>query len=133
MKKKVSTREIVGYSIAGVIALFGIVLLIFGIIERNMDTTLAKNFIYQADQKVQNALGIKISFRGWGLIFMAIGLIIAMIILCVAAKHVDRENDKKIRRQARAGGAIDISSEVKKAVEIIEEPAPQPAPEVENK
>lgn len=123
MKDKFSTKELVGYIISGIIVMFGLVLVVLGIVERNMDVVPSKNFLYQADQNVQSALGIKLSFWEWGLIFMALGVIIAVIILCVCAKKADREVDRKLRRQARAGGAIDISSEVKAAVQIIEEPA----------
>ena len=124
MKDKFSTKELVGYIISGVIAMFGLVLVVLGIVERNMDVTQAKNFLYQADQKVQLALSVKLSFWEWGLIFMALGVIIAVIILCVFAKKADREVDRKLRRQQRANSAIDINSEVKAAVQIIEEPAP---------
>lgn len=124
-KAKVSRKEIVGYAISGVIALFGIVLIILGIVERHMDVVPSKNYLLNAEQKVMVALGAKIGFRNWGLIFLALGVIIAMIILCVAAKTADRENDRQLRRQQRASSAIDISSEVKKAVEIVEEPAPE--------
>lgn len=126
MKKAiVSRKEIVGYAISGVIALFGIVLIILGIVERHMDVVPSKNYLLNAEQKVMVALGVKIGFRNWGLIFLALGVVIAMIILCVAAKTADRENDRQLRRQQRASSAIDISSEVKKAVEIVEEPAPE--------
>lgn len=124
MKDKFSTKELVGYIISGVIAMFGLVLVVLGIVERNMDVTQAKNFLYQADQKVQLALSVKLSFWEWGLIFMALGVIIAVIILCIFAKKADREVDRKLRRQQRANSAIDINSEVKAAVQIIEEPAP---------
>ena len=124
-KAKVSRKEIVGYAISGVIALFGIVLIILGIVERHMDVVPSKNYLLNAEQKVMVALGVKIGFRNWGLIFLALGVVIAMIILCVAAKTADRENDRQLRRQQRASSAIDISSEVKKAVEIVEEPAPE--------
>lgn len=133
MKDKFSRREIVGYIISGVIALFGLVLVVLGIIERNMDVMPSKNFLLQADEKVQAALNIKLSFWEWGLIFMALGVVIAVIILCVCAKKADREVDRKLRRQQRANSAIDINSEVKQAVQIIEEPAPQVEPKPEEK
>jgi len=129
MKDKFSTKELVGYIISGVIAMFGLVLIVLGIVERNMDVTTSKNYLYQADLKVQTALGISLSFWEWGLIFMALGVIIAVIILCVCAKKADREVDRKLRRQQRGSTAIDINSEVKAAVQIIEEPAPAPAVE----
>jgi len=129
MKDKFSKKEIVGYCISGIVAIFGLVLVVLGIVERNMDVTSSKNYLYQADQKVQTALSIKLSFWEWGLIFMAVGVIVAVIILCVFAKKADREVDRKLRRQARASSAIDINSEVKAAVQIIEEPAPAPVEE----
>ena len=124
MKDKFSKKELVGYIISGVIAMFGLVLIVLGIVERNMDVVPSKNFLYQSDLRVQTALGIKLSFWEWGLIFMALGVVIAVIILCIFAKKADREVDRKLRRQARAASAIDINSEVKAAVQIIEEPAP---------
>ena len=123
MKDKFGTKELVGYAISGVIAMFGLVLVVLGIVERNMNVVPSKNFLMQSDLKVQNALKINLSFWEWGLIFMALGVIIAVIILCIFAKKADREVDRKLRRQQRAGGAIDINSEVKAAVQIIEEPA----------
>ena len=133
MKDKFSKKELVGYIIAGVIALFGLVLIILGIVERNMDVVPSKNFLMQADLKVQAALGIELSFRTWGIIFMSLGVLIAVIILCVTGRKADREVERKLRRQQRAGGAIDINSEVKAAVQIIEEPAPQAEPKPEEK
>ena len=131
MKDKFSKKELVGYIISGIIAMFGLVLVVLGIIERNMDVISSKNFLMQADQSVQTALNIKLSFWEWGLIFMALGVIIAVIILCVFAKKADREVDRKLRRQARANSAIDINSEVKAAVQIIEEPAQTPTEEAQ--
>lgn len=125
MKDKFSKKELVGYIIAGIIAMFGLVLVILGIVERNMNVVPSKNFLMQADQKVQTALKINLSFWEWGLIFMALGVIIAVIILCVCAKKADREVDRRLRRQQRSGNIVDINSEVKQAVQIIEEPAPQ--------
>ena len=133
MKDKFSKKELVGYIISGIIVMFGLVLVVLGIVERNMDVLPSKNFLMQADEKVQAALKISLSFWEWGLIFMALGVIIAVIILCVCAKKADREVDRKLRRQQRASGAIDINSEVKQAVKFIEEPAPDVEPKPEEK
>ena len=133
MKDRFSKKEIAGYIVSGIIAMFGLVLVVLGIVERNMNVVPSKNFLAQADSKVQTALKVSLSFWEWGLIFMALGVIVAVIILCVYAKKADREVDRKLRRQQRAGAAIDINSEVKKAVEIIEEPAPQVEPKPEEK
>jgi len=127
MKDTVSKKEFAWYVVSGLIAAFGLILIILGIIERNMNVIPSKNFILQADEKVQKALGIYISFRGWGLIFLALGVIIAVIALCVNARKTDREVDRQLRRQQRANAISDVKSEVKQAVQIIEEPAPTPA------
>lgn len=125
MKDKVSKGEFAWYVVSGLIALFGLVLIILGIVERNMNIIPSKNFILQADEKVQNALHIFITFRGWGLIFLGLGVVMAVITLCVNARKTDREVDRQIRRQQRANTVSDVNSEVKQAVQIIEEPAPQ--------
>ena len=51
MKDKFSKKELVGYIISGIIAMFGLVLVILGIVERNMDVVQAKTSYIKLTKK----------------------------------------------------------------------------------
>lgn len=103
MKKKISTKELVGYIIAGVIALFGLSLVITHTVGAYLPVLNSDNAIIIAENKLISSLSIKLDFLGWGLIFMAIGVIIALIILLSVAKKVDLDVEKAQRRAQRLG------------------------------
>ncbi len=73
---------------------------------------------------------IPLNLRIWGIIFMAVGVVVAIIALVVNAKKADREVEKKIRREQRIAAQNNMNIEVKSAVQIVEEkPAVEAAPE----
>ena len=80
------------------------------------------NFIVEFEEK------IKFELRYIGLILIAAGVVLAVIVLLINAKKADREVEKKIRREQRLAAQANQTIEVKQAVEIIEE---KPAVEVE--
>lgn len=121
--KKISTKEFIWYAVCGLIVVFGFICMIFGIVGYHMGGMSDKNFILTLEAKLPFAL------RYWGLIFMAIGVVVAIICLLVNAKKADREYEKKIRREQRIAAQSNSSIEVKNAVEIVEEPKPK-EPEV---
>ena len=84
----------------------------------------ANNFIRDFEAK------IPLDLRIWGIIFMAVGVLVAVVALVVNAKKADREIEKKVRREQRLAAQSNMDIEVKSAVQIIEEkPAEEPAPE----
>ena len=109
--KKLSWKEIVWYVISGVFAIFG----------HHMNVPLNENFIKTAENALIKALNIPFDFRIWGIIFLFVGLVIAIITLNVHAKKVDREVEKTIRRQQRLNAGLNEEIAVKSAVEIVEE------------
>jgi len=129
MKDKVSNKEFAWYIAAGIIAAFGIVLMVFGILGSYM---VYPNFVTIAEASVNAKLKSNLGFRFWGLIFFALGAVVAVITLAVNSKKTDREVDRQLRRQ-RANVNTAAISGVKQAVEVMEEPAvdvqPAPAPE----
>lgn len=123
--KKISTKEFIWYAVCGIVAVFGIICMVFGIIGYYLP---ANNFIREFEGKLPFEL------RYWGIIFMAVGVVVAIIALVVNAKKADREVEKKIRREQRLAAQNSMDIEVKSAVQIVEEkPAEEasaePAPE----
>ena len=83
------------------------------------------NFIANFEKKLPFEL------RYWGIIFMAAGVLVGVIVLLVNAKKADREIEKKIRREQRLAAQSNQTIEVKQAVEVIEEPQPTETPKAE--
>ncbi|MBQ0008898.1 MAG: hypothetical protein KBS97_01310 [Firmicutes bacterium] len=118
--KKISTKEFIWYAACGLVIVLGFICMIFGIIGYHLPKP---NFVTDFEGK------IPLGLRYWGIIFMAIGVIVAVIALVVNAKKADREVEKKIRREQRIAAQNNMNIEVKSAVQIIEEqPAPEEAP-----
>ena len=134
MKNKVSGKEFAWYLSGATIAVFGIILMVFGIIGHHMNVASNNNFIKAAEKSLIEAIKVPFDFRIWGILIFILGVLIVVIALAINAKKADREIDKQLRRQQRQAALKDNTIEVKSAVEIIEEPAPQvePAP-AENK
>ena len=85
----------------------------------------SNNFIKDFEAKLK-----VLDLRTWGIIFMALGVVVAIVVLIVNAKKADREVEKKVRREQRLAAQSNMNIEVKSAVQIVEEkPAEEPAPE----
>lgn len=111
--KKVTTKEFIWYAGCGLVIVFGLICMIFGIIGYHMSGS--NNFITEFEKKIPLQ-----SLRVWGIIFMAIGVVVGIICLLVNAKKADREVEKKVRREQRLAAQANQSIEVKKAVEVVE-------------
>lgn len=120
--KKVSTKEFIWYAACGIVIIFGIICMVFGIIGYHMPAS--NNFIKDFEAKLK-----VLDLRTWGIIFMAVGVVVAIIALVVNAKKADREVEKKLRREQRIAAQSAMNVEVKNAVEIVEEKPAEPAPE----
>ena len=127
MKSKVSGKEFVWYLVGATIAVFGIILMVFGIVGHHIPLSGSDNFIKAAESSLIEAIKIPFDFRIWGILIFVLGVAIDVIALVVNAKKADREVEKVLRRQQRQAALKDNTIEVKSAVEIIEE-APAEAP-----
>lgn len=127
-KEKLSVKEFVLYAIASVIAIFGLILITFGIIGHHLNVPLDSNFVKNAENSLINAIHIPFDFRIWGVLFLLLGVVILIIVLTAFARKSDRENERTIRRQQRLASAKTDAAEVKAAVEVVDE-----APVVEAK
>lgn len=123
-----SVKEIIGYAIAGLIAAFGLVLIILNIVGSAVNNNSGTNPIKVAESNLISALNVNISFLGYGLIFFALGIIILLIVLAINAKKTDRLIEKQIRRQQRLQSSALLDDENKNEVvdaEIVnDEPVP---------
>lgn len=96
----ISWKEWTFYAIAILIALFGLSLMITGIIGDNLGVSLENNPIKTAEKDFI-ATGFAMNFRNLGLVIIALGALVAIITLMVNAKKSDREHEKQLRRQER--------------------------------
>lgn len=124
MKKvKLSWKELAWYIAGGMFAVFGVALMIFGIIGHHIPNRNA-NFVKDAEEALITKIKIPFDFRIWGIVFLAFGMLIVILALNYNAKKVDRDIEKQIRRQQRTNAGINRDIEVKEAVKVIEEPSP---------
>lgn len=98
--RRISWKEWTFYAIAMLIALFGLSLMITGIVGDNLGVSLENNPI-KAAEKDFIATGFAMNFRNLGLVIIALGALVAIITLMVNAKKSDREHEKQLRRQER--------------------------------
>ncbi|MCX5775130.1 MAG: hypothetical protein NTV44_02045 [Firmicutes bacterium] len=103
MKKKLAKGELAFYIIAGVITGLGVALAAFGIVGDLLDVTTAHNWILTAENAVIKWSKIAFDWQIWGTIFIAVGVIVAVIDLLYYAKKDDVENEKALRRAQRLG------------------------------
>lgn len=104
--KKLSVVEWVFYPIAGVLALGGIALLILGLLAKFLPMKPEDNPLAVAESSSP------LTFTEWGLITLAIGLVIGVIVLLVYAQKHDREAEKTSRRAARLGKSLSSNDEI---------------------
>lgn len=133
MKSKVTGKEFAWYLGGATIAAFGLILMVFGIVGHHMNVAADNNFIKVAENKLIEAIKVPFDFRVWGILVFVLGIAIVVIALVFNSKKADREVEKQLRRQQRQAALKDNTIEVKSAVEIIEEPAPQEEPVPEAK
>ncbi|NCA97364.1 MAG: hypothetical protein EOM77_04195 [Bacteroidia bacterium] len=118
MKTKVTTKEFVWYVISGILAFFGLTLVVFDIIGDNINVNSADNWIINAQKAVIEWSKINMDWRAWGLIFFLVGALIAVITLSTFAKGADRLVEKEQRRQARLAASKESSVEPSKTIEV---------------
>ena len=94
---------------------------IVSLLDMNIKLDVEENGKDAIENALIKALNIPFDFRIWGIIFLFVGLVIAIITLNVHAKKVDREVEKTIRRQQRLNAGLNEEIAVKSAVEIVEE------------
>ena len=110
--KKVTTKEFIWYLACGLIIFLGLICVVFGIIGYHMSSASGANFIETFETK------IKFELRYLGLILIAGGVVLSVVVLLFNAKKADREVEKQQRRAARLATA-----------NVVEEQPTEPAAE----
>lgn len=100
--------EIVFYVLGGLLALWGLTYTVLGLLSANLNPS---NPFIAVDDTIKKLFGLGLFY--WGLIILAIGAVVIVITLCIAAKKNDRQFEREARRQARLAQA-------KKAENIID-------------
>ena len=115
-KLPITIFELVVYILAGLLALWGLTYMCLG---------FACNFakynsaLVEANKTLRdNANGL--GFLGQGLIIIAVGITLAVIVLCVNAKTTDREYEKEQRRKAARFNRRNQNEEVEETVVDVE-------------
>lgn len=115
--KKISTFEIVAYSIIGALGLWGFVYTILGFTCEFLSN---KSALREANTFIKNMFGT--GFLTCGLIVLGVSAVAALVILLINAKKSDRDFEKAQRRAARLKKKpdeeiVDVPSEQVEAAE----------------
>ena len=99
MKKKlpVSIVELVIYSLAGLLGIWGLVYIALGVSCVYIDY---KSALYEADLHLKETTG-QLGFLLQGIIILASAVLVLVVTLLITAKKSDREFEKAQRRAAR--------------------------------
>lgn len=127
-KRKLSIVEIVLYSLAGALGLWGFVYVILGIAAKY---TRSNSEFYKFVINYKDTFKLDVLY--WGMILMGIAAVLASIVLLINAKKSDREFEKQSRRAARLAGLSEKkNAEEEKVVDVkVEEKEPETEQPVE--
>ncbi len=126
--------EIAWYTICIVVMVWGLTYIVLGLIA---DYTNIAGLITFSDT-IKSSFGLSAFY--WGILILAIGAIAMSIALLCVARVVDRDEEKKSRREARLAHLRELEEEERLASEeapvvdaevepVSEEPVPEPVPE----
>lgn len=111
MKKRIiSPKELTWYIIGAFFLGTGFILGVFSLVGDYLNVPAGDNWIVNAQQAVIDWSKINLDWLSWGTIFMAVGLVIAIINLLYFAKKDITEKEKALRRAQRLGAEI-VSNE----------------------
>jgi heme exporter protein D len=101
MSKKLAIVELVFIILGSIIGLGGLTMLGFGIASASLQVLPADNDILKAEQEWITKTTLNWDFRVWGILIVALGVLILVITLTLGAKKIEREQDRKKRRAQR--------------------------------
>lgn len=126
--RKVSIFEIVWYLLCGLVILWGCTYVVLSLVNKYNELKGLDEFA----SNFEKTFGLSLYF--WGLIIIAIGVVAGVTVMIIYAKTFDRAADREQRRSARLSALKKEEPVVAtQQAEVVEEPAPQPAPAEEEK
>lgn len=99
-KAKIKKKEIFWYALASVIALTGLVFVVFGIIGDHLPVLASDNWVRNSE-KAWLIPWLNFGYRQAGIILILIGAFIAMLALTLFAREGDRDAERNLRRAQR--------------------------------
>ena len=132
--------EIIWYVLCGLVGLWGLTYIVFGIVAQNLPISSESEGFVKVNEDFAETF--KLDFLGWGLIILAIASVAAVVVLLLFSSKVDRDYEKNVRRAQRLA-QLEAEEEKLEAEEqqeevvdaevepVKEEPAPQEEEKVE--
>ena len=96
---KLSPKEFIWYILAFAFVIAGLTQIVLGLILEFVNVKVSDFPLYNGNEALMG--WSKLGFLHWGLIWLAAGVVLGVIILCVFASSADREVEKTSRRAAR--------------------------------
>ena len=100
--KKLSTKEIVWYSVTSFFGLAGLVFIVIGIVGEHLPMLASDNGIL-ISEKAWLTSWSPLGYRYWGIVLMGASALLAVICLTVFAREGDRDSERALRRAQRLG------------------------------
>ena len=98
-KKKIKLAEYIVYGTFGALALWGLVYIVLGLLANNLPIPVSQNSLKTGDDVIKSNFGL--GFFGWGLILFGVFGVACALALVYFAKDVDKDFERKQRREAR--------------------------------
>lgn len=99
-KLKISKVELGFYVVCGALGLVGLIFVIFGIIGNYLPVPLHQNFILVSEDVWLNPWS-KLGYRYWGLIDIAVAVVVTTLVGTFFARAGDRDSERAQRRAQR--------------------------------
>ena len=106
-KKKNKILEYIIYGTFGALAVWGLVYIVLGLLASNLPMPDASNPLKSADTVIKAKFGL--GFLGWGLILFGVFGASTALALIYFAKDVDKDYEKKQRREARLKRNVEVA------------------------
>lgn len=100
--RKLTGIELAWYIFAGLVALLGIIFIVFAIIGDFIPALAEDNWVLQSE-KVWLTSWTPMGYRYWGLTLIGVAAVVAAIALNYFAREGDKDEERAIRRAQRLG------------------------------
>ena len=100
-KKCLKKKEIFWYVFSGVIALVGIVFIVFGIVGDYLPVLASENWVRISEAQAWPFTWLNLGYRQLGIILVLIAAFVVMLALTLFAREGDRDAERNLRRAQR--------------------------------
>ena len=100
-KKGLKKKELFWYVLSGVIALVGIVFIVFGIVGDYLPVLASENWVRISEAQAWPFTWLNLGYRQLGIILVLIAAFVVMLALTLFAREGDRDAERNLRRAQR--------------------------------